>query len=324
MNSSTHRADWLHTAGWGVFCHYLADKASAAQAVDISVEKWNARVESFDVERLARQLDQVGAKYFMLTIGQNSGYFCAPNTTYDAIVGRQPSRCSERDLIGDVADALAAKGIRTIVYTASGAPQNDTLACEKFHWKFIPPSPASSQDIPREGRLLEFEGLWTRVLEDWALRWGEKISGWWLDGVWSGDQGADPNFTALSAALRAGNPEAIVAHNAGVKMPRIIALPGTGEDYTAGEVDFALPVPGRWYDGTPAWPGRLIQSEQFHLLTFLGEWWGDGQPRFSTLFVKAYTEMVISKGGAITWDVPITEDGAIHEPFLQQLAALKR
>lgn len=327
MNLSNHRTDWLHHAGWGVFCHYLADTASSAQAVELSPESWNARVDAFDVPLLTEQLVRAGAKYFMITIGQNSGFFCAPNATYDAIVGRHPSRCSRRDLVGDIADSLGRAGIRTLVYTASGAPQHDTLACEKLHWRFVPPTPSTSHEIPSAGRLREFETLWTQVLRDWALRWGPKISGWWLDGVWSEDRSAPdgrPDFAGLGAALRAGNPDAIVAHNAGVKMPRVIALPGTDEDYTAGEFDFALPVPGRWYDGTAAWPGRFVGEEQFHVLTFMGDWWGRGEPRFPAAFTKAYTEMVMAAGGAITWDVPIAADGRMPEAFIAQMAAFRR
>ena len=93
--------DWFQQAGWGVFTHYLAP-------ADMPAEAWQAQVDAFDVEALAEQLVAAGAPYFFITIGQNSGHYCAPNAAYDEIVGRVPSRLSRRDLVADLADALAA------------------------------------------------------------------------------------------------------------------------------------------------------------------------------------------------------------------------
>ena len=65
------RTDWFQQAGCGAFMHFLP--------VD---DKQLAMVDSFDVEALAGQLNAIGAKYFVLTLGQNSGYFNAPNGEY--------------------------------------------------------------------------------------------------------------------------------------------------------------------------------------------------------------------------------------------------
>jgi len=82
--------DWFKDAGWGVFTHYLT-------ANETTAEDWNKQVDNFDLTGLADQLESVGAKYYFITIGQNSGHFCAPNETYDSIVGIRPSKCSTRD-----------------------------------------------------------------------------------------------------------------------------------------------------------------------------------------------------------------------------------
>jgi len=44
-------------------------------------------VDGFDVNGLADQLASVGAGYYVITLGQNSGYFCSPNAAYDGFVG---------------------------------------------------------------------------------------------------------------------------------------------------------------------------------------------------------------------------------------------
>lgn len=100
---------WLADDRWGVFCHYLTSPETTA-------EEWNRQVDAFDVAGLARQLASVNAAYFFITVGQGSGHYCAPNETYDAIAGVRPSKCSRRDLISDLYDALHPVGIDLLVY----------------------------------------------------------------------------------------------------------------------------------------------------------------------------------------------------------------
>ena len=77
---NNRNTDWLPEARYGVFMHFLPGDARQL-----------AQVNDFDVEALARQLEAVGAKYFVLTLGQNSGYFNSPNATYDRITGYAPA-----------------------------------------------------------------------------------------------------------------------------------------------------------------------------------------------------------------------------------------
>ena len=55
---------------------------------------------------------------------------------------------------------------------------------------------------------------------------------------------------------------------------------------------------------------------------YLGEFWCKGQPRFPDEMVCGYTRHVVSKGGVVTWDVPIQEDGLIPDAFIRQLSAI--
>ena len=72
--------DWLHDAKWGVFTHWGPDG------------EYNAGVDSFDVELLARQLVELQCPYYFIMVGQNSGRYCAPNSTYDRLLGRVKPR----------------------------------------------------------------------------------------------------------------------------------------------------------------------------------------------------------------------------------------
>lgn len=320
----SHPTDWMHDAKWGVFLHFLSGAASETKPDGITAESWNRRVEQFDAEGLAAQLESVGAGWLGLTVGQNSGFYCAPNAAYDRIVGHQPSRCSQRDLMADVARAVTQRGIRFIAYSASKPPGNDAKARVAFGLS----TKADSQAEAGSGRLEQMQRGWEAVLSEWSLRWGDLVSAWWLDGVYTPDEmyrhAEAPNFDSFRAALKAGNPDALVAFNPGIppNQPRIISMAGSGEDYTAGEVDFALPAPGRWYNGTPAWKGRFVDGAQFHVFTFLGDWWGKGEPRFSDELARGYTRLVNNADGAMTWDVPIGPRGQIPDAFLRQLAAI--
>ena len=166
----SHRADWMRQARWGVMTHFLAEwiKPEAHS----SVEAWNAMVDGFDAEGLAEQIKSTGAGYYLVTIGQNSGFYDSPNAAYDKLVGIQPSHCSRRDLIADLYTALNKRGIRLMVYLPAGAPGGDRVARHAREW----------QNGPHRNR--EFQQKWEQVIREWSLRWGKKVSGWWFDGVY--------------------------------------------------------------------------------------------------------------------------------------------
>jgi hypothetical protein len=75
------QTDWLKEARLGAFMHFLPDNADQF-----------AKVNDFDVPALAQQLEDMGAKYFVFTLGQNSGWMNAPNATYDRITGTRRQR----------------------------------------------------------------------------------------------------------------------------------------------------------------------------------------------------------------------------------------
>jgi len=300
------RAAWMTEAQWGVMTHYLADWKARETGEPMIVERWNDMVDRFDVEGLAEQLRSVGAGYYLITIGQNSGYYLAPNATYDRLVGTQPSKCSRRDLVADLYEALHKRDIRLMVYLPSGAPAGDATAREALQW----------QNGPHRNR--EFQLKWEQVIREWSVRWGPKVAGWWFDGCyWPNTMyrtEETPNFASFAAAARAGNPDGIVAFNPGV-VPRILSVT-PHEDYTAGEINDPNRIEIR-----RAVAGR-IDGTQVHILSYLGQRWGMGEPRFSAEQVIKWSQNLRKQGGVITWDVPIQPDGLIVQPFVDQLAAV--
>jgi len=309
---------WFADCGWGVLCHWLGPNPDGR--AELTAEAWNLQVDAFDVEGLANQLETVGAPYFFITIGQNSGHFLAPNETYDKYVGIEPSKCSRRDLVSDLYEVLHPRGIDLLVYLPSGAPAADPVAVERLGWEWgFEGEWPHSWGMKRTGkRLAEFQEKWEEVVQEWSTRWGSKVRGWWIDGCYFADEmyrhDDAPNFRSFAAAFKAGNPDTILAFNPGVLTP--VVCHTEHEDYTAGEIANALPqCPGAWVE-------RNGHKARYHILSYLGESWCKGKPRFPDELVVGYTKHVTSRGGVITWDVPIEKSGLIPDPFLQQMARI--
>ncbi len=324
-SADSHLAGWLYEAKWGVFVHYLA--GTVARGDETTVEEWNHLVDDFDVAGLADQIASVGAKYFFITLGQNSGHYIAPNPTYDEIVGISPSKCSRRDLVTDLYEVLAPKGIRLCVYLPSGAPDRDKVAVERLGWKrgdHAYYQAKVGKDIPRNKDLIAFQRKWERVIADWSKRWGKKVCGWWFDGCYYPYemyiQPDPPNFESLAAAARAGNPDSIVAFNHGVigqshphRNPGQTVVHITPrEDYTAGEIMGVM----------ESCHGRFVDGAQFHILSHLGRQWGHDRPRFSERWLIEYVREINHYGGVVTWDVPVRPDGRIPQEYIDQFRAL--
>ncbi len=148
---SMRDTEWFARRRWGVFCHYLTSPQT-------TVDEWNRRVDAFDVAALAGRLASVNAGYFFITVGQGSGHYCAPNPTYDAIAGVRPSKCSDRDLVADLYEALCPRDIDLLVYVPADGSNGDPEARKGMkltaHWheaKVGCPNPGGRTD-PRSFR----------------------------------------------------------------------------------------------------------------------------------------------------------------------------
>ena len=301
------RATWMPEARLGVMTHFLADWRSRTDRIPITVETWNSLIDEFDVDGLAAQLASAGVKYHILTIGQNSGYYAAPNATYDRLTGIRPSKCSRRDLIADMSAALSKRGIKLIAYLPGGAPNGDSVARTALEWE--------NGAHPNRA----FQAKWEQVIREWSVRWGTRVSGWWFDGCyWPNTMYRStnpPNFESFAAAARAGNPASILAFNPGV-VPRLISMT-PHEDFTAGEENDPARIEIRRAEN------GMLDGVQLHVLSYLGEQWGIGEPRFTTEQAVALTEKINALGAAMTWDIPVQKNGLISKVFLDQLTTIK-
>jgi hypothetical protein len=158
------------------------------------------------------------------------------------------------------------------------------------------------------------------VISEWSIRWGDKVDGWWFDGCyWPNHMyrsESEPNFRSFANAARAGNPNSAVAFNPGVVFRTLSITPY--EDFIAGEQSQPeLMSIRRIYDGK-------VDGKQLHILSYLGEKWGMGSPRFADEQVLEWSKQVWENGGAITWDVPTQLNGLIPPAFIDQLKIISK
>lgn len=290
------RAAWMAGAQYGVFVHFLGEGP-----------EWNARVNGLDAAAFAKQMKAAGAGYVIFTLGQNSGYYCSPNTTYDRYTGHQAGeRCSIRDLPMDLANALAEYKIPLMLYLPSRSPQQDLDAMMKLG------DVRENEPAPQE-----FTERWSEIISEWSLRYGEKVAGWWFDGSYNtlgwDDLSLSRNWNTWAEACRAGNPKSALAFNPGVNDKAFQRLTAQ-QDYSAGEQNEFGATP----EMNPA-PAGL----QWHILCYLGTWWSkpDG-PRRPDAWMIDYIRTVNNQGGAVTMDVSVDGNGAVYGPQQQQLEAI--
>ena len=289
----TPNAKWLRDAKWGVFTHFLPHMASDPNTI-MTVKKWNKKVDSFQVKQLGEQLSALKAPYFFITLGQHREFYCSPNKAFDKYFGSTRGARTERDLIADIAAELAPRGIKFCVYS-------------NCHGSYESVYGVRSKDSKEEQ-------MWIECLTEWSKRWGKSISAWWLDG---GKKASYPVYQAYMKALKSGNKDALVS----TKLWGNLSNEQVHEDYVSGESGFLMAV-----SDTRHHEYRQGVSEKIplHFLTFLGEFWGIGDPRFPVEVVTGWTQHINNMGGTVSWDCPVTDSGEIPDKVYEQLAVLSR
>lgn len=297
--------DWFRDAGFGIMVHFLKE----VFAPEGGSEEWNEVVNGFNVAKFAEQAKEAGAGFVMFTLGQNSGYYCAPNSAFDSVTGAEPGDlCSLRDLPLDLMKELNKHKIPLILYLPSNPPVNNRLVSDKFHYPYKKDSATSQFNQP----ILE------NMIREWSLRYGEGVKGWWFDGLYSWnairstrmDMSLKHNISTHTLAAKAGNKNSIVTYNSGFGK---IKANTPYCDYTSGEKSTIDEVPaGRWVE----------DGVQWFLFTYLGEKWGGKGRQFETDSLTAKAEKIVKNEGVLCLEVVPTATGEILPHQLEQIKAV--
>ena len=119
---------WFRDARYGLMCHWTSQTVPRHGPPKSYAEA----VRDFDVNTFADQVAQTGAKFVTITTSHALLYFPAPLKSLDGIL---PGRTTQRDLIGDLADALGQRGIRLLLYYHLGSDADRAWQEASGFWK---------------------------------------------------------------------------------------------------------------------------------------------------------------------------------------------
>ncbi|MCL2812966.1 MAG: hypothetical protein FWD23_00035 [Oscillospiraceae bacterium] len=318
---------------WGIFIHYLdalQNNPNSVQSMGKSTS-WDECVNELNAEILADQLSEIGAGYLIFTVMQGTRHMIAPNSAFDKLTGLPPGEgCATRDLIEDLYTALTKRNICLFLYFTGDGPIRDPEIAVKLGAGI----PVSEQ----------FVRNWADILEEYVIRYGDKVKGWWLDGMY-GEIGykKDHLIKIICNTIKNNNREALISNNyygcfkSGTSALK--DLEGIGDvifadfyqsiapatpycDFTAGEVvDFnAFPQ------------SRFIDGAQAHVLSFLGipdrtvkvyEGWGRPGSKYTGEYMARYVRQVNDLQGVVSIDVCMYRDGHIDATQLEVLKDIK-
>lgn len=293
--------DWFLRAGYGVFVHYLHGLqnnpdhlASLGRQTD-----WDTCVREFDTEQFAETMAEAGAGYVIFTVMQVQRFMIAPNATFDWISGYAPGEaCAQRDLIEDLYQSLSRRGIPLLLYYTGDGPRGDAQAGARFGW---------TEPVNRE-----FVTRWAEVAREYGERYGDKVVGYWVDGCYPFIGYNDELLGILADGLKAGNPNRIIALNRGVD-PVVMSYT-RHDDYTTGEQNQFHDMPVE----------RFLDGEQWHILSYLGQWWGGSGSKYQKRELAEYVYDVHQRGGVVSIDVLLYRDGTIDRSQLEMLKAVRQ
>lgn len=303
------------SGSFGIFNHFLYSEQNNPESITNKNGReinWNELVDSIDTEKIAYNVNSVGAKYYFLTLMQGRKYMCSPNETFDKIAGTKPGEaCSYRDLPLDMHKALSKYGIKLFLYYTGDGPWKDE---EGKRFGFSAPRKNISEDFVQK---------WASVLEEYAVRYKDIVNGWWIDGCYAdkieGFGYTENMLDCYYKAVKKGNPDAAVAFNNGVK-DRLIKY-YKSEDFTAGEFNnFNVFPEDKFTDGALS-----------HVLISLGKapnpekpWDGWAKPGLCTTKQKLeeYIRKVTEMGACVTIDIPLFSDSSFDKEQMDALSGI--
>ena len=295
-----------------LFISYSSDTRSQTVDKGYTAAEWNAAVNSFDVPGFAAQVANTGAKNILLMLGQNSGYYCSPNSIYETYAGVAPgTRCSTRDLPMELADALAAKGIGLYLYLPEDVGWGDTKAANGFG--------LTSLAVGNWVVDANFTPKWNAVIKTWADRYGSKVKGWFFDGYEARWGVTATMANSYSATCKAANPCAVVTFN------------GTGSDSVSDtqrgetQIDTATGLPAKGLP-TSRWDPKGLQVMwDFPLQAAWGQEIADNSPAiYTNANLEKFITAAVKAQAVFALDCRTSLAGALSIPIYDQLVAIKQ
>lgn len=247
--------------------------------------------------------------------GHYGSYYNSPHPDLQAVLGKR--HFPDRDLFGEVADALIDHDLKVLVYFSSPG----------FDWagKYVPDRAIKPlwEDHIKSKSMSHWDAVASLIVKYYSDKHGEKISGWWFDRTTktSGHPTTDTEYRTLARAARSGNPNAIVAFHCRIG-PVNRGTPYC--DYTAGHPHPMAYSKGPWdtvnirmvtaIENGPFIKGSFTNAKDRptanpdegtlgHIFMPLQRNWKNGGANFPTDQALDWMTRVVNAGGFYTWAV---------------------
>ncbi len=308
---------------WGVMVHFLEglqNNPDSPTNENVGRTTWGELVNGVDVEKVASQLHEMGAGYFLITLMQGQQYMIAPNATYDRITGYKPGEaCSTRDLVLDLYEALKKYDIDLYLYYTGDGPHKDEQA--GLGMGLYDGDPAGKKSFYYEN--------WSAVLKEYAERYKGKVVGWWIDGCYAHHGYNDETLKWYDNVFRAADENYLVAYNDGWAINGVLEGPVewryeaekgltqkadvalrrccVHDDYLAGEaLDFNIFPTGK-------------EDCQWHILSPLsgnGDWncgWARDGVKYTKEYFMYFLDTVWKQDGVVTVEMGLRRSGRFFD-----------
>jgi hypothetical protein len=317
---------WMIKGKYGIFMHYqyrillnysTMTNPKFPNPSQMTAGEWNRFVDGFDAKGFASQMAE--AKVGWVMFGLDDAYFawpCAPNKVFSDYTGYAPGeKCSRRDLITDVADALNAKGVKVIIYYAglNGYMMEPTVVAGLKDDSTIRGILGGKTPPTAECRKRR-----VAIFKEYAERYKDKIAGWWFDVMEPNSYNESPNdWGTITSIIHNANPKAVIAFSHGGDEFECVK---TGiDDYTAGDTwskqDLTKLIPKNYpSEGGILWHGKIYCGNVYH---------GQGNAnQFSDQELIDWINTCNRQGGVCTMDWPLDPQTGFLKDF--GFAQLKR
>jgi alpha-L-fucosidase len=299
--------DWLAKCRYGIGVHWTAQTVPRYG----DPLPFQRAVDSFKLKEFVEQVRHAGADYVLFTAAHALQMLPAPHPVIDRIL---PGRTCKRDLIGELADALAAHGMPLLVYWNHSCNHAQDRAWE--------------QAVGYHGR---DKGHFARNLMDivgWmGERYKDKIKAWWFDSPYSLDPRGPHNSVStdmtgfqfpweqFTVAAKLGFPARLVTYNAGVAKTFLYR---THQDHWSGElVDLKAPAKARFLDNGLQWFGWTCLD--FRAWVHTSRNTEIPKPLYSDEEVATFVRTCNSHQAPMTFNVGIYQDGTMAPVSVEQL-----
>jgi len=302
--------DWLADCRFGIGIHWTAQTVPRSGPP----KPFQKAVRDFDLDCVIKAVEYAGADYVLFTSVHALQMLPAPHPVLDKIL---PGRTCKRDLLMELADALAAKGKHLLVYYNHSCNHNQDPEWEQAVGYHAPNKEQFAQNI-------------MDIVGHMGDRYKEKIKAWWFDSPYSVDLRGPHNsvttdmtgfqfpWEKFTVAAKLGCPDRLVTYNAGVNQTFLYT---THQDYWAGEmVNLDTPAKSRYLDNGLQWFGWTCLEDRRWVQSRLNT--PIPPPLYTDEQVIGFVRTCNKHMAPMTFNVGIYQDGTMATESVEQLHRL--